>query len=71
MKGLTQTTRLDVASDTIMYVGKATVGSSPSEPVWRIFRITSTAAGSMTIEYVNGEANYNNVWDDRASYSYS
>jgi hypothetical protein len=54
----------------ITYVGQAAIGSSESDPVWRIRRITDTA-GNLTLEYVDGNAEWDSVWDNRAGYSYS
>ena len=63
--------RLDVASSTIMYLGEAVVGSLTSDSVWKIQRITSDTTGSLYIEFADGNINYDNVWDNRASLSYS
>lgn len=64
-------TRLEVASSTITYVGKATAGTATSTAIWQIQRLTSTAGGNLTIEYADGNILYDNVWDNRASLSYS
>lgn len=52
------------------YVGTATVGSTTSSGVWRIKRL-STSGTVTTIAWADGNSNYDNVWDDRASLSYS
>lgn len=71
MLGLTKVTRYDVASDTTHYVGSASVANcAPADAVWRIFRITIDANGGLVIEYANGNANFENIWDNRASLSY-
>lgn len=62
--------RIDVASATVTYIGEAIVGTLGSAPTWRIQRVT--VAGAVTsIEWADGNANADNVWDDRASLSYS
>lgn len=66
-----QATRVDVASATVTYVGKASVGASPADPVWSIFRITSAPTGGLDIEFANGESAANYSWNDRASLTYS
>jgi hypothetical protein len=66
-----EATRVDVVSSTTTYVGKAAVGSATSASVWKIQRLTSNAEGDLTVEYATGAATYLNVWDNRASLSYS
>lgn len=64
------TTRYDEASSTIAYVGLAAVGSVSGSAVWRIKRVT-TSSGDVTVEYADGNALFDNVWDQRASLAYS
>ncbi len=61
--------RLDEASATITYVGEAQAGSLTSAASWRVKRI-STASGTV-ITWADGNTNFDNVWDNRASLSYS
>lgn len=63
-------TRLDEASATITYVGKAATGSATSAAVWQIQRLTDTGSG-LTVEWADGNDSFDNVWDNRASLSYS
>jgi len=62
--------RLDKVSGTVSYVGQALPGSSPASAVWMIKRLTEVA-GDLTIEYADGNDNYDNIWDDRVVLSYS
>lgn len=65
-----QSVRIDEASSTVTYVGKAAVGSLNADAVWQIQRLT--VSGSVTtIEYADGDSNFNNIWNNRASLSYS
>jgi hypothetical protein len=59
--------RMDEQS-TYTYFGFAEPGSVETDPVWRIKRITNL---SLTIQYPDGNANFDNVWQDRASLIYS
>jgi hypothetical protein len=68
---LEEAIRVDVASSTVTYVGNAKDGSATSDPVWKIKRLTSTAGGNLVVDYANGNASYLNIWDNRASLSYS
>ncbi len=63
-------TRIDEASDSTTYIGKAATGSSDSEPVWQIKRITISGVET-SIEWADGSAGFDQVWDDRAGLSYS
>ena len=67
---LVETTRIDVASSTVTYVGKAKAGASEADPVWRIQKIVSDASGSMSIKYVDGNSDSDSTWNDRALYAY-
>lgn len=61
---------IDQASSTVTYIGSAIPNSSVSSAVWQIKRITTS--GTLTlIEYANGNLNFNNIWNNRASLSYS
>jgi len=51
------------------YVGEAEPGSAQSGSIWRIKRITETGE-DLEIVWANGSAEFDKVWDDRASYSY-
>ena len=52
---------------TYTYIGEASPGSSTSSAVWRIMRITNS---DTTIVYADG-GDADQVWDNRASLSYS
>lgn len=51
-----------------IYYGVAAVGSSTASAVWRVFRETESSG---TILYADGNANFDNVWDNYASLTYS
>lgn len=62
--------RIDEASTTVTYIGKAPVGSDDASAVWQILRFSET--GTVTAcEFADGDAYFDNVWDDRASLNYS
>lgn len=64
-----EATILDEASATITYVCKAAPGSSSASAVWKISRIDTTSG--LVIKFADGNANYDNVADNRASLTYS
>jgi len=61
---------VDEASSTVTYVGEASTGTAVGAASWRIKRLTQ-AASVLTIEWADGNGNFDNVWSDRASLSYS
>jgi hypothetical protein len=63
--------RFDGESSTYNYVGDAPEGSSESAAVWRIYRITNSGTASLAKEWADGNSNFDNVWANRASLSYS
>lgn len=67
------TKRVDFNTDqTLLYKGEANPGSAESEAVWRISYITIATADSDVVEiWADGNANFDNIWDDRLTLSYS
>ena len=63
--------RTDFISDSLLYRGEAIVGSLNSSPLWRIRRITIDTDDDITEEWAGGDAQFNNIWDNRLSLSYS
>lgn len=53
----------------IIYLGEAEEGSLTSDAVWRIRRIDYSSG--VTILWADGNANFDNVWNDRTSLTYS
>lgn len=53
----------------IVYYGRADVGSTTSQAVWRIKRVDTTNGKFET--WADGNADFDNVWDNRASLNYS
>lgn len=66
----TKTTLVDEASGTVMYVGKADIGSSQASAVWQIKKV-SVSGTVTTTTYADGNGSYDNIWNNRASLSYS
>ena len=59
----------DDSNDPIAYLGHAEPGASTASAVWRVKRI-DTSSG-VTTAWADGNANFDNVWNNRASLSYS
>jgi hypothetical protein len=60
---------VDKVSSTLTYVGSAIPGSLTSEAKWQIQRVQGTTL--VTVLFANGNADFTNIWDNRASLSYS
>jgi len=63
-------TRIDEVSPTVTYVGKASPGTGISVFNWQIQRLTDTGTG-LTVEWADGDDQFDNQWASRVSYSYS
>jgi hypothetical protein len=61
--------RIDEASATITYVGKADVASLQSAAVWQIQRLDDSAPFAIT--WAGGDDLFDKVWNDRADLTYT
>lgn len=61
---------IDEASSNLTYIGLAKLGSDEANAVWQILRIQKTGTVSK-FQYADGDMRYNNVWNDRASLTYT
>ena len=61
--------KVDQATTTLFYVGEATFAAPTTSPLWRIRRIDTSAGVSVT--WADGNSNYDNVWDDHTSLTYT
>ena len=53
------------------YVGEAAPGTATSAAGWRIKKLTYSGSSVTQIDYADGNANFDNIWDNRATYTYS
>lgn len=65
------TTNLDQASPTVMYIGNAVAGTSTASSSWRVKKLTFDVNGGFVMQWADGDTSFNNVWNNRASLSYS
>lgn len=61
--------QVDPASLTVTYIGQAKPGTATSSALWRIKKIDTTSGTVIT--FADGDDLFDNVWDNRASLSYS
>ena len=63
-------TRLDdTTTASVTYVGKAAIGTATSAASWQVQKIDETTG--LVITWADGDADFNNIWDNRASLTYS
>jgi hypothetical protein len=60
----------DEVDATTTYIGFAPAGAALSAAVWLIQRLT-TSGPDTTLEFADGNAEFDNIWNDRAGLSYS
>lgn len=53
------------------YIGEALPGTATSAAAWRIQRISTAVATNQTFFWADGNADFDNIWDNRAALSYS
>lgn len=63
-------TLIDEVDANTTYVGYAKLGTATSAASWKILKI-SVSGTVTTTTYADGDDLFNNIWDDRASLSYS
>lgn len=61
--------QFDSSASPILYLGQAAPGSATSAAVWRIQKINTTSGVAIT--WADGAATFTQVWDNRASLTYS
>jgi hypothetical protein len=59
----------DTTTANVTYVGKAKVGALEADNVWQIQKINE--ASGMIITWADGDEKFDNIWDNRASLTYS
>ncbi len=59
----------DTTTTNVTYVGKAAIGSAVASAVWQVQKIDETSG--MVITWADGNASFDNVWNNRASLTYS
>lgn len=61
----------DADPPTLAYLGQALPGTADSSAAWRIQKLTFGSGGDVTVEWADGDADFDNVWSNRASLTYS
>jgi len=70
-QGLNQRIEYDVDNNAI-YVGRAQPGTANSAASWQIYKMTYDGSNNMTaLNWAQGSDNFEFVWNDRTTYTYS
>lgn len=64
-------TNYDAVGADLSYVGKAVAGTATSAAVWQIKKLVFNTEGDVTTTFADGNADFDNIWDDRASLTYT
>lgn len=64
-------TQVDAVTDLLLYIGKAPIGTLTNEAKWQVRKLTLTSLGGVLMQWADGNGDFDNVWDNRASLSYS
>lgn len=59
------------AQGLVEYIGFAKPGTSTSSASWQIKKMVYSGTNVISILFADGDLNFDNVWDNRASLSYS
>ena len=62
--------QIDVVGS-VTYIGESLPGTADSASLWRIKKVDETSTPDITITWAGGDENFDKVWDDRVSLSYS
>ena len=62
--------KIDEVDSTTTYIGLANIGTLTSAASWQIRKI-GVSGTVTTFTWADGDENYDNVWNDRVSLSYS
>ncbi|MDE2015951.1 MAG: hypothetical protein KGJ89_04995 [Patescibacteria group bacterium] len=58
-------------SGNLIYLGRAGIGSLTGNPVWQIKKLNYSGSNMTSIQWAGGNESFTNIWDNRASLSYS
>lgn len=64
------TERYDTVGNYI-YVGKAVIDSAESDAAWKIYRFLVDENGDSETLWADGDSDFDNIWDNRLTYTYN
>lgn len=63
--------QVDFITDNEMYIGEANPGTATSSASWRIKYVVIAGDGDVAVTWADGNDSFDNIWDNRLTYSYS
>lgn len=63
--------QVDFITDNEFYIGEANPGTLTSASSWRIKYVTIAGDGDVSVVWADGNDSFDNIWDNRLTYSYS
>lgn len=63
--------KVDFIGDNVIISGKAAVGTQTSQSIWQLSRTEFGVDDDVTVTWADGDAAFDNVWDNRLTYTYS
>jgi hypothetical protein len=61
----------DMDPPTVAYLGQALPGTSTATAGWRIQKLAFAVDGDVSVTWADGNADMDNIWDNRAGLTYS
>jgi YD repeat-containing protein len=59
-------------SGNLIYIGKAVIGTTKAQAFWQIQQLTYNGSNQLTdTKWADGDAKYDNIWNNRAGGTYS
>lgn len=65
------TVLIEYSANNPLYIGKARPGTSTSESLWQVQRLTYTSNNMTAREWAEADAGFIHAWTGRAGFSYS
>jgi len=65
-----QVIRIEELTDGTTYIGWAPTGTTTSASKWRLLKMVESGTDT-TVQWADGDKKYNNIWNNRASLTYS
>jgi hypothetical protein len=65
------TIQYDDAGSSVTYIGKAAPGSATSSALWQIMKLDEASSPDFSLKWADGNGNFDNIWDNRSSLTYS
>ena len=69
-QGVPTQVAVDTSTSGTTYVGESAPNTATSSALWRCYKVVVTST-AVTVKFADGNDNFDNIYDDRASLTYS